>query len=79
MPIVKREWLGLVIVLGYLAVLPPLGAALFRNFFIKLGFMRYMVLANLMLFMWALPLKMAARWAFNLKYILYLQEFSFNV
>ena len=77
--IVKREWLGLLIVIGYLAALPPLGAALFRGFFIKMGFLRYMVLANLMLFMWALPLKMAARWAFNLKYIVAIPEWFFNI
>lgn len=77
--IIKREWLGLAIVVGYLAVLPPLGAALFRGFFMKMGFLRYMVLANLMLFMWALPLKMAARWAFNLKYIVAIPEWFFNI
>jgi len=77
--IIRREWLGLAIVIGYLAVLPPLGAALFRGFFIKMGFLRYMVLANLMLFMWALPLKMAARWAFNLKYIVAIPEWFFNI
>ncbi len=77
--ILKREWLGLLIVIGYLAVLPPLGAILFRGMFIKMGFLRYMVLANLMLFMWALPLKMAARWAFNLKYIVAIPEWFFNI
>ena len=77
--IIQREWLGLLIVVGYLAVLPPLGAILFRDMFIKMGFLRYMVLANLMLFMWALPLKMAARWAFNLKYIVAIPEWFFNI
>lgn len=77
--IIQREWLGLLIVVGYLAVLPPLGAVLFRDMFIKMGFLRYMVLANLMLFMWALPLKMAARWAFNLKYIVAIPEWFFNI
>jgi hypothetical protein len=77
--ILKREWLGLLIVISYLAVLPPLGAIVFRGMFIRMGFLRYMVLANLMLFMWALPLKMAARWAFNLKYIVAIPEWFFNI
>jgi hypothetical protein len=78
--ILMREWMGLVIVIGYLAVLPPLGAmTVFRGFFIRMGFLRYMVLANLILFMAALPLKMAARWAFNLKYIVAIPEWFFNI
>lgn len=78
--ILLREWLGLALVIGYLAVLPPLMAAtVFRKFFPKMGFLRYMVLANLLLFMAALPLKMALRWAFNLKYIVAIPEWFFNI
>ena len=36
----------------------------------KMGFIRYMVLANLLLFMMALPIKMVLRWSFNLKYLI---------
>ena len=47
--------MGIVAVLAYLLVLPPLMAAtIFRKFFVKMGFLRYMVLANLALFMAAL-------------------------
>ena len=75
-----REWIGILLVLGYLLVLPPLLAATaFRKFFPKMGFLRYMVLANLLLFMAALPLKMALRWAFNLKYIVAIPEWFFNI
>jgi hypothetical protein len=78
--ILLREWLGLALVIGYLVVLPPLMAAtVFRKFFPKMGFLRYMVLANLLLFMAALPLKMALRWAFNLKYIVAIPEWFFNI
>ena len=78
--ILKREWLGLVLVAGYLLVFPPLGAfTVFRKFFVKMGFVRYMVLANLILFMAALPLKMAVRWLFNLKYIVAIPEWFFNI
>lgn len=78
--ILLREWLGLVLVLAYLFVLPPLMAAtVFRKFFTRMGFLRYMVLANLMLFMMSLPIKMVLRWAFNLKYIVAIPEWFFNI
>jgi hypothetical protein len=78
--ILMREWLGLALVVAYLVALPPLMAAtLFRDFFRKMGFLRYMVLANLILFMAALPLKMALRWTFNLKYIVAIPEWFFNI
>jgi hypothetical protein len=75
-----RESVGIVAVLAYLLLLPPLMAAtFFRKFFVKMGFLRYMVLANLALFMAALPIKMALRWAFNLKYIVAIPEWFFNI
>lgn len=78
--ILWRESLGLVLVLAYLFVLPPLMAVtVFRSFFLKMGFVRYMVLANLILFMACLPIKMLLRWAFNLKYIVAIPEWFFNI
>jgi hypothetical protein len=78
--ILKREWLGLVLVLAYLLVLPPvLAATVFRKMFVKMGFFRYMLMCNLLLFMAALPIKMVLRWAFNLKYIVAIPEFFFNI
>ncbi len=78
--ILLREGVGLVVTVAYLAVLPPLMAAtIFRKFFHKMGFLRYMILANLLLFMAALPLKMVLRWAINLKYIVAIPEWFFNI
>jgi hypothetical protein len=75
-----RESLGIVLTLGYLVLLPPLMAiTVFRKFFIKMGFFRYMLLANLMLLMMSLPLKMMLRWTFNLKYIIYIPEIFLNL
>ncbi len=75
-----REWLGFALVLAYLFILPPLLAVtVFRQFFVKMGFLRFMVLANLILLMGALPLKMALRWAFTLKYIVSIPEWFFNI
>jgi hypothetical protein len=77
--ILLREAPGLVILGAYLLVLPPLLAVtVFRKFFAKMGFVRYMIMANLMLLMLTLPLKMLLRWTLNLRYIVSIPEFSLN-
>jgi hypothetical protein len=77
--IVLRELPGILLVLGYFLVLPPLMAAtIFRNFYRRMGFVRYMVMANLLLFMAALPIKMVLRWSFNLKYLIAIPEYFLN-
>ena len=43
-----------------------------------MGFIRYMVLANLLLFMTSLPIKMVLRWTFNLKYFIAIPEYFLN-
>jgi Cytochrome b(C-terminal)/b6/petD len=75
-----RELPGFVLVILYFAILPPLMArTVFRDFFNKMGFARYMVFASLVLLMAALPIKMVLRWSFNLKYLIHIDEFFFNV
>jgi hypothetical protein len=77
--ILWREAPGLVLVGAYLLLLPPLLAVtVFRPFFAKMGLVRYMIMANLMLLMLSLPLKMILRWTLNLKYIVSIPEFSLN-
>ena len=77
--ILLREAPGLVLVAAYLVLLPPLLAVtVFRGFFAKMGFIRYLVMSNLMLLMLTLPLKMILRWTLNLKYIVSIPEFSLN-
>jgi len=77
--IIEREFLGILLVLGYFIALPPLMAVtIFRKFYVKMGFIRYMVLANLLLFMMALPIKMVLRWSFNLKYLIAIPEYFLN-
>ncbi|MCH8904217.1 MAG: hypothetical protein IIA45_09925 [Bacteroidetes bacterium] len=64
----------------YLILLPPIMAmTVFRKFFIKMGFLRYMLMTNLMLFMLMLPIKMSLRWMFNLKYIIHIDEYFLNL
>src|SRR5262245_35626518 len=74
-----RELPGTLLVLGYFIVLPPvLAVTVLRGFYQKMGFIRYMVLANLLLFMAALPIKMVLRWTFNLKYLIAIPEYFLN-
>ncbi|HTN77583.1 MAG TPA: hypothetical protein VL096_20130, partial [Pirellulaceae bacterium] len=76
-----REMPGILLTIGYFLVLPPafvLGSKYFRDLFLKMGFIRYMVLTNLLLMMMLLPLKMILRWSFNLKYFISYPEFLLN-
>jgi len=78
--IAQREGAGLVLVLVYMLAVPPLLAvAFFRKFFLRMGFIRFMVLSNLIQLMAALPIKMLLRWAFKLKYIVAIPEWFFNI
>ncbi len=75
-----RESPGLLLTAFYLLALPPLMAAtVFRKFYMRMGFIRFMVFANLVLLMAALPIKMVLRWLFNLKYIVAIPEYFFNI
>ena len=77
--ILLRELPGILLVLGYFFVLPPIMAiTVFRRFFAHMGFIRFMIMANLLLFMAALPIKMALRWVFNLKYLIAIPEIFLN-
>ena len=78
--ILLRESPGILLTLGYLVVLPPLMAiTVFRKFFVKMGFVRFMLMSNLLLFMAMLPIKMALRWTLNLKYIISIPEYFLNL
>ena len=75
-----REWPGILLVLAYLLLLPPLLAkTILRKFFIRMGFIRFFLLVTLIQFMAALPIKMFLRWTINLKYIVYIPEAFFNI
>jgi hypothetical protein len=75
-----RELPGILFVFVYLFVLPPvLAKTIFRGFFIRMGFVRYMTLITLIQFMACLPIKMVLRWVFNLKYIVFIPEYFFNI
>jgi hypothetical protein len=44
-----------------------------------MGFVRFFLLVTLIQFMACLPIKMLLRWAINLKYIVYIPEYFFNI
>jgi Cytochrome b(C-terminal)/b6/petD len=75
-----REIFGILLVLAYVFALPVLLArSVFKQYYEKLGAPRYYVSAFLFLMMMSLPIKMLLRWIFNLKYIVGIPEFFFNI
>jgi hypothetical protein len=75
-----REMFGFLIVLGYFLLIPPLLAKKwFKGFYTTLGPIRFHVMTFLLLCMAALPIKMVLRWLFNLKYIVGIPEYFFNI
>jgi hypothetical protein len=75
-----REAVGILLVLGYLIVPPAvLSRTILKDVFKKLGAVRYSIFIMLALMMIALPIKMYLRWAFNLKYLVAIPEFFFNI
>jgi hypothetical protein len=75
-----RELPGILLIALYMGALPPLLAkTVLRRFYEKMGTVRFLIGVNLLLIMIALPIKMYLRWIFNLKYIVAIPEFSFNI
>ncbi|MCB0308377.1 MAG: hypothetical protein KDD48_03315 [Bdellovibrionales bacterium] len=78
--ILLREGVGIVVVLGYLVALPPLLAkTIFKKLYQELSFIRFQIMCFLFLAMLSLPIKMILRWTINLKYIVAIPEFFFNI
>ena len=76
-----RELPGIILLISYLTVLPPalvVFSKFFQHLFVRMGFIRYMVMTNFLLMMMLLPLKMVARWTVNLKYFIALPEYMMN-
>jgi hypothetical protein len=78
--ILVREAPGIMLCLAYFIVLPPLiGRLFFKKYIEQSGWLRYIALAGLMLFMAALPIKMVLRWTINLKYLVGIREYFLNI
>ncbi len=75
-----REIFGILFVLAYVFVLPVvLARTWLKRYYDKLGGPRYYVTVFLFLSMMSLPIKMLLRWIINLKYIVAIPEFFFNI
>ena len=78
--ILLRESVGIVLTLIYIAVLPVLLAkTVFKSYLDQLGAPRFYVTVFLFLMMLSLPIKMLTRWLFNLKYVVSIPEWFFNI
>ena len=79
--ILVRESPGIVLLLFYFGGGPPamvIYSKFFRKMFMQMGFVRYMVLSNLILLMALLPIKMLARWTVDMKYFVSIPEYFLN-
>lgn len=78
--ILFRESLGILIVVGYLVGLPPLLAkTAFKKFYSEMSFLTYNTMCFLFLTFLSLPIKMILRWTINLKYLVAIPEYFFNI
>lgn len=78
--ILIREIWGFAVMGIYFVILPPLLArTLLKRFYNDLGSFRYSIFVVLLLTTLLLPIKMYLRWIFNLKYIIAIPEYFFNI
>lgn len=76
-----REIFGIILTLAYVFVLPVVLARVgtFRKFRQDMGSARFYVFMLLFLSMMSLPIKMVLRWTMDLKYIVAIPEYFFNI
>ncbi len=78
--ILLRESIGFIAVFFYLGVLPLiLAKSILKDMYKEYGPVRYSFLMFFGLSMLSLPIKMYLRWLFNLKYIVAIPEWFFNI
>jgi len=75
-----REIFGIGLLAAYFLVTPfLLMRSKFSGLYEKLGPGRYAIFVSLLLLMVSVPIKMYLRWLFNLKYLVAIPEFFFNI
>ena len=78
--ILLREAPGIMLLLGYFLIMPvALGKTLMKRVYTELGTARFNLFFHFALWFGLVPIKMLARWVFNLKYFVAIPEFFFNV
>jgi len=75
-----RELPGFILIFWYFGLMPLiLAKTFFKKLYAGLGTLRYSIFTVLLLMAFSLPIKMLLRWAFNIKYIVAIPEFFFNI
>jgi hypothetical protein len=64
---------------GKVLAAPFAAKAMFADLYLRIGFVRYQVMVQLFLMMMSLPIKMVLRWTMNLKYLVAIPEYFFNI
>jgi hypothetical protein len=78
--ILLREAPGILLCIAYFVlVIPVMERLFFKKYVEQAGYVRYLTLATLILFMASLPIKMVLRWTINLKYLVAIPEYFFNI
>ena len=78
--ILIRELGGFVVILSYFGLTPLiLAKTLLKDVYKRLGPVRYSIFIIFLLLAASLPIKMFLRWLFNIKYIIAIPEFFFNI
>jgi len=78
--IIFREFPGFIVIFSYFGIMPLiLAKTLFKKLHVSLGNLRYSIFTMLLLMALSLPIKMLLRWVFNIKYIIAIPEFFFNI
>lgn len=78
--ILVREIFGFLIVFSYFLLIPPLLAkTAFKKLHQNMGNFKFGFFIFLLLCMLSLPIKMYLRWLINLKYLIAIPEFFFNI
>ena len=75
-----RESPGILLVIGYFLIIPPLLAfTVFKKLFNEMGFVRYNIMIMHLIVMGAMIIKMVLRWTIDLKYLVFIPEYFFNI
>ena len=66
--------------IGYFLIIPPLLAfTVFKKLFNEMGFVRYNIMIMHLIVMGAMIIKMVLRWTIDLKYLVFIPEYFFNI
>jgi hypothetical protein len=80
--ILLRELPGLLFLFVCFIVVPSglaMGTRFFRGLYTRMGFVRYAVMMCLLVLMLMLPMKMVAKWTFQLSYFVAIPEYQLNL